>query len=171
MTAVAQARSAGGSRSSRAFVAAVVVGQVALALEGCASPPRQPGNAELTRQVADTERAFARSMAERNHDAFTSFLSEEAVFFTGPKPLHGKEQVANAWKRFYARPEAPFSWAPDEVEVLASGTLAITSGPVYGPNGKLIARFTTVWRQEAPGVWRVIFDRGNEQCDCPKPAQ
>ena len=29
-------------------------------------------------------------MADRDHAAFATFISEEAVFFTGPKPLHGK---------------------------------------------------------------------------------
>ena len=34
--------------------------------------------------------------------------------------------------------------------------------------GKLIATFTSVWRQESPGVWRIVFDKGNEVCDCAK---
>lgn len=55
-------------------------------------------------------------MKARDHVAFTGFLSEEAVFFTGPAPLHGKEAVAKGWKRFYEKPAAPFSWEPDEVE-------------------------------------------------------
>jgi hypothetical protein len=25
-----------------------------------------------------------------------------------------------------------------------------------------------VWRQDAPGVWRVVFDRGEAVCDCEK---
>jgi ketosteroid isomerase-like protein len=85
-------------------------------------------NGELKKQVADTERAFAATMKARDHAAFTSFLSDEAVFFTGPAPLHGKDAVAQGWKRFYDKPAAPFSWEPDEVEVLASGTLAISTG-------------------------------------------
>ena len=32
--------------------------------------------------------------------------------------------------------DAPFSWQPETVEVLASGTLAISSGPVKDTNGK-----------------------------------
>ena len=127
-------------------------------------------NPELKQQVTDTERAFAATMKARDHAAFTSFLSDETVFFMGPKqPLHGKDAVANAWKRFYDKPEAPFSWEPDEVEVLASGTLAISNGPVYDPKGKLIARFSSIWRLEAPGKWRIVFDRGSDVCDCEKP--
>jgi hypothetical protein len=48
------------------------------------------------------------------------------------------------------------------------GTLALRSGPVYEPAGKNCATFTSICRQEAPGVWRIIFDKGNEVCDCPK---
>jgi hypothetical protein len=43
------------------------------------------------------------------------------------------------------------------VEVLVSGELAHSSGPVRDPSDKVVLRFNSVWRQEAPGVWRVIF--------------
>jgi ketosteroid isomerase-like protein len=139
-------------------------------LSACGAMPSLSSNAvDLQRQVADTERAFAKSMADRDHIAFTSFLSDETVFFSGSKPLHGKQQVAAAWKRFYENPTAPFSWQPEQVEVLPSGTLALSSGPVRDPQGKLIATFTSIWRQEAPGVWRIVFDKGSDVCDCRTP--
>ena len=114
----------------------------------------------LKRQVIDAERAFARSMTERNHAAFTALLSEQAVFF-GSKSVHrGKAAVAAAWKGFFDGAAAPFSWEPDGVEVLVDGTLAHSTGPVRDGGGKLFSRFNSVWRQEAPGVWRVVFDKG-----------
>ena len=142
---------------------------LAVCVAGAGAGHAALSNAELKKQVADTERAFAATMKARDHAAFTGFLAEEAVFFSGPVPLHGKQAVASFWKRFFATPGAPFSWEPDEVEVLASGTLAISSGPVYDPGGKLISRFSSIWRQEAPGQWRIVFDRGSEVCDCKKP--
>ncbi|MEP7327891.1 MAG: nuclear transport factor 2 family protein [Betaproteobacteria bacterium] len=114
------------------------------------------------------EHAFARTMADRDFAAFSTFIATDAIFFTGPTPLRGKEAVTAGWKRFYERPAPPFSWTPDEVEVLDSGTLALSSGPVRNPDGRIVSRFTSIWRLEAPGVWRVIFDRGNEVCDCAK---
>jgi ketosteroid isomerase-like protein len=114
----------------------------------------------LQRQVADTERAFARSMADRNHAAFTALLSEMAVFNGGARVLRGKAEVAAAWKRFFEGPKAPFSWEPDQVDVLADGTLAHSTGPVRDEDGKLVSRFNSVWRQEQPGVWRIVFDKG-----------
>jgi ketosteroid isomerase-like protein len=124
--------------------------------------PREGTLTELKRQVADAERAFAKTMADRDFAAFTSFLSEEAIFYAGEKPIRGKQAVAADWKRFYEKPEPPFSWEPESVEVLDSGTLALSSGPVRGPDGKIIARFNSIWRLEAPGAWRVVFDKGSK---------
>lgn len=120
-----------------------------------------PSQDELRAQVEATERAFARSMAQRDHTAFTALLSEQAVFYAPDRVLRGKAEVAAAWKAFFDGPTAPFSWEPDQVDVLADGTLAHSSGPVRDPAGRLVARFNSVWRQEAPGVWRIVFDKGS----------
>lgn len=133
---------------------------LAAALSACQTPATSVDLAQAQAQVEATERAFAQTMAQRDHAAFSRFLSDEAVFFGTTPPLRGKAQVAAHWARYFTAPQAPFSWEPDEVEVLASGTLAHSSGPVRDANGKLIARFHSVWRQEAPGVWRIVFDRG-----------
>ncbi|MBK6294044.1 MAG: nuclear transport factor 2 family protein [Rhodoferax sp.] len=138
-------------------------------MQGCAVTAPKTTMSELQQQVADTERAFAKTMADRDLAAFGRFLSEETVFFSGPTPLHGKQAVIDWWSRFYSKPQAPFSWAPKEVEVLASGTLALSSGPVHDPAGKLVGTFTSIWRLEAPNTWRIVFDKGNDVCDCPKP--
>jgi ketosteroid isomerase-like protein len=116
----------------------------------------------LRRQVDAAERAFARSMAERDLAAFERHLSEGAVFYGGAEPLVGRAAVVAGWKGFFEGPKAPFSWEPDRVDVLADGTLAHSSGPVRDPSGAVVARFNSVWRQEAPGVWRVVFDKGSK---------
>jgi ketosteroid isomerase-like protein len=142
---------------------------VALLTLAAAASAQRLSNAELKKQVADTERAFAATMKARDHAAFTSFLSEDAVFFNGDgSALHGKEAVAKAWKGMYIKPEAPFSWEPQEVEVVESGTLAYSGGPVYDAHGKIISRFNSIWRLEAPNTWKIVFDRGTPVCDCKK---
>jgi ketosteroid isomerase-like protein len=138
---------------------------VALLASACA--PSAPDNAELERQVLETEGAFARTMAERDHARFTTFLADETIFFSGDEPIRGKEAVASDWKPFFDAPAAPFSWAPERVEVLDSGTLALSSGPVFNPAGDRIATFTSIWRLEAPGTWRIVFDKGAAACACP----
>ena len=138
-------------------------------LTGCATVAPQaqgvPDRAVLQQQVLETERAFAKTMADRDHAAFSAFLSEETVFFSDPNVQRGRQAVAAAWKPYFAKPAAPFSWKPEHVEVLDSGTLALSTGPVYDAQGKLVATFNSIWRQEAPGVWRIVFDKGSDVCN------
>lgn len=114
---------------------------------------------DLARQVFVAESSFAATMAKRDLKAFGEFVAPEAVFF-GRTTMRGKEQVLEGWQRLFEGPKAPFSWRPETVEVLPSGNLALTSGPVFDPNGKLTNTFTSVWRLEPDGKWRVIFDKG-----------
>jgi ketosteroid isomerase-like protein len=139
----------------------LTAGAVALAwLGACAKPPEFSSGDAARAQVDATERAFAKTMADRDFAGFQRHLSEEAIFYTGPEPLRGRTKVAESWQRFYKDAAAPFSWAPDSVEVLDSGRLALSTGPVHDPAGQLIGRFVSIWRQEEPGVWRIVFDRG-----------
>lgn len=147
-----------------------MIGVLSICLNAALAMAAPPGNAELKKQVADTERAFAATMKARDLAAFVAFVADDAVFFNGPTALHGKQAVGEFWKKFFDKPAAPFSWEPDQVEVLASGKLAASSGPVYGPDGKLISRFNSIWRLEADGKWKIVYDKGEPVCDCKKPA-
>jgi ketosteroid isomerase-like protein len=138
---------------------------LAMALAAAAAGPA-PTNAELAEQVRQTEAAFAKTMADRDHAGFASFLAEETIFFGRLGPLRGKTAVANAWKRFYEGKDAPFSWKPQDAVVLDSGQLGMTSGPVFDPSGKQTGTFHSIWRKEADGKWRIIFDKGCPPCDC-----
>ena len=108
-------------------------------------------NAELTEQVRQTEIAFARTLADRNPAAFASFLSRETIFMSATRVSRGPREVSERWKSYFDGPQAPFSWEPDQVQVLDSGNLAMTSGPVRDPSGKRIGTFNSVWRREAKG--------------------
>lgn len=122
--------------------------------------------AETAQQVRAAESAFARTMAERNFAAFSSHLSAEAVFFARQGVLRGAAAVAAAWQPYFEEEEAPFSWEPAQVEVLDSGDLALSSGPVRDPDGHQVGTFTSVWRREADGQWRIVFDKGCPPCNC-----
>lgn len=111
--------------------------------------------------MLETEPAFARTMADRDHEVFAPFLSDEAVVVSGETALRGRQEVADWWMRYFETADAPFSWEPEQVEVLDSGTLALSTGPVHDPDGSLMATFTSIWWQEAPGRWRIVFDKGN----------
>src|SRR5665213_1145401 len=140
------------------------------ALSGCSSlghthGARTPGKSETTArdEVIASEHAFAKTMADRNFKAFTVFVSGEAIFFSGNSVEHGSGAIAAAWRPYFNGPTAPFSWVPDNVQVLPSGKLALSTGPVY-IQGKEVGRFNSIWRLEATRTWRIVFDKGEAVC-------
>lgn len=135
------------------------------ALPGAAaSAPRERDQAALVEQVFAAERAFAATMAARDFAAFARYIAEDTVFFDGPKPLVGRAAVLASWRGFFEAGPAPFAWAPDSVTVLKSGDLALSTGPVTDPTGKVVARFNSIWRRQRDGRWQVVFDKGNQVC-------
>lgn len=150
--------------SHRHLINGLAAAATLAALAGPSPALAGPTHEELVAQVRAAETAFAATMAARDHAAFGAFLADETVFFGARGPLRGAAAVKEAWHRFFTGPEAPFSWKPETVEVLDSGTLALTAGPVFDPKGVHIADFQTIWRLEPDGKWRVVFDRGNDVC-------
>ena len=114
---------------------------------------------ELARQVFVAESSFAATMARRDLKAFGEFVAPDAVFF-GRTVMRGNAEVVEGWRALFEAADAPFSWRPETVEVLPSGDLALTSGPVFGKDGKQTGTFTSIWRREPDGKWRVLFDKG-----------
>jgi ketosteroid isomerase-like protein len=143
------------TRWSRAALAA------AIAWSPVMSAAQTSAGERAQAEVFAAERAFARSMAERDFAAFTRHVAEDTVFFSGRQVLRGRAAVLAGWKAFFDGPAAPFSWEPDQVEVLGSGQLALSTGPVRSPQGEVIARFNSIWQRQADGRWQVIFDKGS----------
>jgi ketosteroid isomerase-like protein len=147
----------------------MILATAALAVGACAGGAgpgmtrRAPASAAAEEQVRATELAFAKTMADRDFPAFATHLSREAVFFDDHSVKHGADEVAAAWKPLFTAGAAPFSWAPDHIEVLASGTLALSTGPVT-VGGTVVGRFNSIWRLEAPNTWRIVFDKGEAVC-------
>ncbi len=118
----------------------------------------------LQQVVFEIETAFAKTMADRDFEAFKSYLSKEAIFLSGKNPRRGRDAIAEHWQIYFTEKVAPFSWKPEVVQVLDSGKLALSTGPVFNAKGKLFSYYTSTWRLEQDGQWRIIFDKGNKAC-------
>jgi ketosteroid isomerase-like protein len=135
---------------------------IALVIGLCSCSPaskEQVGTAAS--EVEAREIAFAKTMADRDFEAFLSFISPEAVFFEENEAQRGHHAISEAWKPYFEGETAPFSWHPDLIEVLESGCLAFSSGPVRTTSGEIIGRFNSIWRKDEDGQWRVVFDKGS----------
>ena len=87
------------------------------------------------------------------------------MFFNDASVLRGKDAIIAGWSPYFDGDAAPFSWSSETIEVLDSGTLAHSSGPIFSPDGKQVGIFNSVWRREADGQWKVVFDKGCRVCD------
>ena len=164
--AVAAAAAASTSERASASGSAPAPAPVAAADSAASTPSTTASIDSLRDEVRKAEIAFARTMAARDHAAFVTFLADEAIFVGPRRTLRGRQEVAEGWKRLYEGPQAPFSWAPQQVEVIASGTLALSSGPVKDPSGKRVGTYNSTWRREPDGAWKIVLDNGCPECEC-----
>jgi len=141
----------------------VLLAAVAVAVSAHAAAAGET-NEQLASQVRETEAAFAKTMSDRNHAAFTSFLADDAVFFGSKSVLRGKTAVSAGWKPLFEAQSPPFLWAPDRVEVLDSGKLALSTGPIRDDKGRDVGTFMSIWRREGKGKWKIVFDKGCPPC-------
>lgn len=157
-------------RAALAFAAALS----SLSLVAAASaPPAAPDfdRAARTEEVRQAELGFARSVLENRPEAFAAYLDEGAVFVGGEGVTRGKAQVVEAWAGFFAEGRPYFEWHPEVVELSDDGELGLSRGPWTlrgkGKDGAEVERsgtFNSVWRRQADGSWRVLFDAGCAPC-------
>jgi ketosteroid isomerase-like protein len=125
--------------------------------------PAAESVADLAAQVRATEIAFAKTLADRDVKKFAAMIAPDVIWL-GERPLRGPAAVVASWQKYFEGPTAPFSWAPELVEVQDGGKLALSTGPVFDPAGKRVGTFTSIWRREPSGEWQIIFDRGCPVC-------
>jgi len=120
-------------------------------------------------QIVKSDAAFAQSVAEKNRDKFLSFIADVTTFSGGTaNELHGRDAVMRAWADFFAPDGPTLSWTPTKGEVIGAGDVGYTTGrSVFrqkGTDGKVTERrgqYVTVWKKQADGSWKVVFDTGS----------
>jgi len=126
--------------------------------------------AQLTEQVRATELAFAKTLANRDAKTFRAMIAPDVIWLADAT-LRGPDEVLTRWQQYFDAADPPFSWAPEIVAVQEGGKLALSTGPVFDRQGKRIATYTSIWRREANGAWRIIFDRGSPFRECATAQQ
>lgn len=109
-------------------------------------------------EVRKAEIAFAKAFADRDQAKFFSFVADDATFLSALSTTPGKEAVVKRWSRFFGGPQAPFSWGPERVVVNQAGTIGLSAGPVFDPDGHHIGNYASIWTKQADGSWKVLYD-------------
>lgn len=137
------------------------------ALLAAAAPGRaaaaSPAAAADALRAAD--RAMSRAIEVGDRAAFARLVAEDAVFSGGAEHSVGRPAVAAAWARYF-EPDGPrLTWAPDEAVLATSGDLGYTTGRYRwtgktrdGKPAETQGQYLTVWRRDADGAYRALFD-------------
>jgi ketosteroid isomerase-like protein len=117
-------------------------------------------------QVEAAERAFAADgLALGVKRSFLKHMADDAIIFT-PAPTN-----ARAFYESRADEAGPkLEWWPAWVVAAKSGDLALSTGPSFF-DGKPGGWFSSIWRKDADGVWRWIYDGGSAADPVAAPSQ
>lgn len=107
-------------------------------------------------QIADAERAFAAEAGKSGWiGAFKLYSAPDAIVFR-PDPINAKESL-NATPTDADSKE--LKWWPLWAGIAKSGDIGFTTGPyTAGPDAS--GNYFTVWKKQADGTWKWIFDGG-----------
>jgi ketosteroid isomerase-like protein len=106
-------------------------------------------------QIEAAERAFAADgLALGVRGSFLKHMADDAIVFE-PAPVNAKA----AWRARSAEGEPKLEWWPAWVVAAKSGDLGLSTGP-SAVNGRRGGWYATIWRKEADGTWRWIYDGG-----------
>ena len=132
----------------------------------CSTAPKKTDTEAIKKEIVKAEKDFETMAAEKGvAEAFAYFADSNAVIKRQNDTLiHGKEAIRN----YYSNPaykNAVAKWAPDFVDVSATGDFAYTYGK-YTWEFKDSAMksnffsgvFHTVWKRQADGNWRYVWD-------------
>lgn len=129
----------------------------ALALAICATASAStPGDAT---PVIAAERAFAADAAREGWTAaFRVYAAADATQLS-PGPVNAQENL----RTIEGNGSTNLAWGPAWAGMSRDGQLGFTTGPYWSrARDGVIGQYFTVWRKQADGSWKWIFDGGTD---------
>ena len=142
-----------------------------LLLLPCSIAAQRPDRATISareKEIRALEAAMMAAAAEKGAAGYMSFYAEDAVELpNGAQMLLGKDSIGKTMI-FLDDKNNRLTWSPVHVDVSASGDLAYSFGNYefrsIGKDGKPSVehgKYTTIWRKQREGKWKVVLDMGN----------
>jgi ketosteroid isomerase-like protein len=130
-----------------------------------ATPGSTKDNADTLRQL---EADFMKATAEHGSQGYISYYADDAVEVpNGEGLIHGKANIAKTMA-FLDDKTNHLTWTPVGADIAASGDLGYTYGTYEftskGKDGKPVVdhgKYTSIWKKQQDGSWKVVLDMGN----------
>lgn len=132
---------------------------LAAGLYACSKAPAPDAAAPALDDVIAAERAFAADEAGLGFKkAFLKHSADDAILL-GPLPVNAHQSLAARPDDDLSEPRPHLIWWPLYAGVAASADLGFTTGP-YAVDEARRGYYFTVWRKQADGAWKWVFDGG-----------
>jgi ketosteroid isomerase-like protein len=112
--------------------------------------------------------AWDKTYEAKDLDGAVAFCDEQASLLWPNYPVATGNAIAKLTAAAFAIPDFKLVWQSDKVGVARSGDLGYTSGTYVwsfkDASGKSISdkgKYLTVWKKQADGSWKVLFDMFN----------
>ncbi len=150
-------------RRSHALVAALL-------LAACTpATPAHPDPDVVRASLIAADEAFAAATAERGLEGWMASFDSTAIQMDADRPFTpGVAFIRAAMASVFADSTFRLTWQPTHAFASAAGDLGYTLGTWqsrhYTADGKAqisTGKYVTIWRKQADGSWKVVFDGGN----------
>jgi ketosteroid isomerase-like protein len=130
------------------------------------------GDSSASDKGADTlrrlEAEFMQSAIEHGSTGYMSYDADDAVELpNGAVILQGKEAIGKTMG-FLDNKDNRLTWTPVGADISASGDLGYTYGTYEfhskDKDGKSVVsrgKYTSIWKKQKDGTWKVVLDMGN----------
>lgn len=145
---------------------------VSLLVATIAIPGSRPPVSASPRATVDTlkqlEGEFMKAAADKGSKGYLSYYADDAVEVPNGGPvISGKVNIAPGMS-FLDNPNNRLTWTPVAGGISASGDLGYTYGTFEfqskDKDGKAhseFGRYTSIWKLQKDGSWKVVLDMGN----------
>ncbi len=146
----------------------------AVLLFGAGAALQEPAVDIAASGLIETDRRFDEAAAARGVAGWLEFFAEDATIFPEASSIiTGLSLIRQHYEKTHFSPHG-LRWRPLQAHVSKSGDLGYTYGTWELSSGKpgkahILAKgkYTTIWRRQADGSWKVVLDLGTT--DCAKP--
>jgi ketosteroid isomerase-like protein len=153
----------------KSFLLALVV---AFLVATIVLPIARPTVSASPKATADTlkqlEGEFMKAAAEKGSQGYMSYYAEDSVEVPNGAPLiQSKAEIAKGMG-FLDDKNNRLLWTPVGADISSSGDLGYTYGNyefhTKNKDGKPVVeygKYTSIWKQQKDGSWKVVLDMGN----------
>jgi ketosteroid isomerase-like protein len=127
--------------------------------------------AETLRQL---EAEFMRAASERGASGYMAYYADDAVELPNGAPaIQGKTNISKTMS-FLDDKNNHLTWAPVGADISSSADLGYTYGTFefrsIGKDGRPSVehgKYTSIWKKQMDGSWKVVLDMGNAGAEAP----